>query len=91
MDVQTMQAIVGLLGLLVTVFGGLLLVVWVQLSSVGKELSAFQIVVARDYVTKEEHDRRIVSEVGSIKELVERIEVNMTRLLEMNQHKRGSG
>ncbi|MBF4250509.1 hypothetical protein EA007_05810 [Vibrio anguillarum] len=85
MDVQTMQALVGLLSLLVTVFGGLLLVLWRQLSDTNKSLGTHQILVAQKYVTKEEHDRRITQEIDSMKELLQRVETTVNRLLEMNQ------
>jgi len=85
MDVQTMQALVGLLSLLVTVFGGLLLVLWRQLSDANKSLGSHQIMVARKYVTKEEHDRRITQEIDSMKELLQRVETTVNRLLEINQ------
>lgn len=90
MDVQTMQALVGLLMLLVTVFGGLLLALWRQLSETNKCLSAHQVFVAQKYVTKEEHDRRITQEIDSMKELLQRVESNVTRLLEMNTKSRGA-
>ncbi|EOV9305386.1 hypothetical protein HJ001_23020 [Vibrio parahaemolyticus] len=85
MDVQTMQALVALLMLLVTVFGGLLLVLWRQLSDTNKSLGHHQVMVAQKYVTKEEHDRRITQEIDSMKELLQRVESTVNRLLEMNQ------
>ncbi|MCS6257451.1 hypothetical protein [Shewanella baltica] len=87
MDVQTMQALVGLLTLLVTVFGGLLMLLWAQLSSQSKALGAHEVNVAKHYVTKDEHDRRITQEINGLKELLQRVEKTVNSLLELNQSK----
>lgn len=85
MDVQTIQALVGLFMLLSTVVGGLQLVMWRQVSAQNEQFKAHQVEAAHKYVTKEEHDRRITSEINAIKDLLERVEVSVSRLLEMNQ------
>jgi hypothetical protein len=85
MDTQTIEALVGLLTLLVTVFGGLLLMLWRQLSETNKSLGSHEVHVAQHYVTKEEHDRRITQEIDSMKELLQRVESTVNRLLELNQ------
>ncbi len=90
MDVQTMQALIGLLTLLVTVFGGLLMVMWQQLSGHAKSLGAHEVMVAKQYVTKEEHDRRITQEINSMKELLLRVERTVNSLLELNKNGRGA-
>ena len=68
MDVQTMQALLSLLTLMVLVFGGLLGVLWGQLTTIGKALSLHQLHVAENYVTSDEHERRITAEIKSLKD-----------------------
>lgn len=87
MDVQTMQAVLALLSLIVTVFGGIVLVLWRQMTQTNSNLSNHQILVAQEYVTKTEHDRRITQEIDGMKELLQRVESNVNRLLEMNQRR----
>jgi len=90
MDVPTMQALIALLALLVTVFGGLLLAVWNQVSNQNKALGAHEVMVAKQYVTKDEHDRRITQEINGLKELLLRVERTVNSLLELNQNGRGA-
>lgn len=88
MDVGTLQALVGLLTLLVLVFGALLGAVWRQVSLVSSSFSEHQVVVAREYVTKTDHDRRLDQEMQSIKDMLKAMEANLERLIAMSQKDR---
>ena len=84
MDVQTMLIIVGLL---VSAFGSLLLVLWNQQAAIRKAQADHELYVARRYVTSDEHERRMTKEIDSLKDLIERFEKNMTDLFALNQKK----
>lgn len=84
MDLPTVEALLGLLTLLCLVLGALLTAIHGRVSDSEKQLSDHRIVVAQDYVTKDEHERRITAEINSLKEMMQRIEGNITKLITMS-------
>ncbi len=77
----------GFFALMITVIGGLLGVVWRQMGKnndfivkVSESQKDHELKVATEYVSVS----RLESEIGSVKELLERVEKNISSLLEMN-------
>jgi len=74
MDIQFLSVLVSFLTLIVFILAGLFAYVLGRVSKNETAISDFRIKVAEDYTTKEEHKETISKEIGSIKELILRIE-----------------
>lgn len=85
MDLPTVETLLGLLTLLCLVLGALLTAIHGRVSDSEKQLSDHRVAVAQEYVTRDEHERRLTAEISSLKELMQRVESNLTKLLEKSE------
>ena len=74
MDIQFLSVLVSFLTLIVFILAGLFAYVLGRVSKNETAISDFRIKVAEAYTTKEAHKETISKEIGSIKELILRIE-----------------
>tara|TARA_B100001105_G_scaffold253444_1_gene247027 strand:+ start:5996 stop:6316 length:321 start_codon:yes stop_codon:yes gene_type:complete len=74
MDIGTIQALVGLLTLIVLVVSGVAFYLSSSLISTKDKLQELQVDVAKNYVTKDEHENYVTKEINGLKELILRIE-----------------
>lgn len=79
MDIGTIQALVGLLTLIVLVVSGVAFYLSSSLIAVKDKLQDLQIDVAKNYVTKDEHENYVTKEINGLKELILRIEKYITK------------
>lgn len=85
MDLPTVQALLGILTLVSLVLGALLTAMHRRVSDLDRELSDHRIEVAQNYVTKDDHDRRVTAEIESVKDLLYRVELGLKDLLEISK------
>lgn len=90
MDAGYLQAGIAFLALLVVVIGSALGVLWGMVLRNADQQQKFQVHVAEKYATEDEVDRRIGSEVRAVRELLQRIESDLGRLLRRTDRERES-
>ena len=78
MDIQVLSVLVSFLTLVVFILSGLFAYVLGKVSKTESAISDFRIKVAEDYTTKEEHKETVSKEIGSLRELILRIEQQLT-------------
>lgn len=75
------DTVIGILGLLVTVFFGLHMALWRTVQSLQASLQEHKLLVATDYVTTP----RLNSEIKALKATMQRVEDALLKLLESKQ------
>ena len=82
MDVDTLEAIVSFLTLLVLAFGGLLGTLWRSLAETKRDLAKHQTHVAECYVKTPELDQRLNHSIEAVMSILTRLEYKVNELSE---------